>query len=242
MNTLSLDIASLWLLRVIIVLSGAYQLMWGTPLVGLILLGSVFALLFPRLYTKNAITAFPVEVELVLLFIAVITGVLGEGQDFYGRVPYYDKFVHALIPFFMGLFGLLILYALRAAGRIRLPYYVIFPVVVMTMFGVQSVWEILEYVSDKTQFSTALAWEQAQGNALEDPHQDTMNDLVVDMIGTLVGTSLAYFLVKNGVSRAHSRIRTFIELLKTKFRLSPRWNSRNATRFQLPNSSPRLVS
>lgn len=210
------ELVILWSLRTIVLLSGIYQLAWGSKMLRFITLLSLVSIVYPAFLTKKAIARFPNEVEFVFLFIALATVVLGEAQNFYNKIPYYDKFVHSFIPFFMGFLGFIILYALRLVGRIQLSSRFMVGMVILMMLGLQAVWEIMEYATDVTHFYV-LAWEQAQGNSIEDPYHDTMNDLVVDTIGTTLGCFVAFIALKNGEHTAHFRVQKILSVFKKAF-------------------------
>jgi ABC-type Fe3+-siderophore transport system permease subunit len=222
LSALSWETLTLWTLRTCILLSGLHQIVSGAKVIGIVTLVAFAFVMIPKFFTKNRITELPFEIEFVFLAIVFITAVLGEARGFYAAIPYYDKFVHSVISFCMGLLGFLFLYALRSRGRINMSRGAMVLLVILVTLGVEVFWELFEYASDQMNLSPLIAWQRAQGNALEDPYHDTMNDLVVDTIGVTVGTMLAYFSLKNGLRRASypfnkilRRIRDMVDVKRT---------------------------
>lgn len=121
---------------------------------------------------------FPLEVEIVLLLMAVGHCTLGVANNLYRSLPYYDKFLHVANPLALAFYGLLILATRVDVGSRKIPTVAL---TILAITGASAVWEILEYASDQTLNSTA------QGSPTMTPLDDTMWDLILSFGGALLG-------------------------------------------------------
>jgi hypothetical protein len=175
----------------------------------------------PAFFSRGHIGFFPVEVEVVLFVMVIIQYVLGEARDFYTEIPYYDKFVHAMLPGMVGYIGFLLAYAMVATGRLIARMSVILGLIILMSLGIGACQEILEYASDMLIYPRVEGWHHFQGNAQEDPYYDTMNDLVADFIGAVFGALMGFWLIGRARKRQSKRLPEMVEDLQTMFQRPP---------------------
>lgn len=141
---------------------------------------------------KNRFSDIPLEIEFILFCAVLLHFIVGEAHDFYTEVPYYDKFVHIMLPFLIGYTGFVIKYTMYFSKRLIVsPRTMVLAVIIITM-GIGAIWEIIEYSSDLFLYPVIPGWHKFQGSIAEDSFHDTMNDLVADLIGGIFGAILAF--------------------------------------------------
>lgn len=186
-----------WMLEGIILAVGVFQLFFGTLIVGVLSLVCLALILYPRYFTRNYILKFPIEIELLLFLMVIIQFVVGETMGFYTNVPLYDKFVHYILPFFVGLLAFMIFYTMHQTGRVKCSTGIAIIFIILITLGIGALWEIIEYCHDLFIYPINQ-WHHFQGNALENGLTDTMNDLLTDFLGGIFGSLLGlWFLEKS---------------------------------------------
>jgi hypothetical protein len=206
-----------WILRALILVSGVYQTLFGETAIGILTLICLALITAPAFFSRGLISFFPIEVEIVLFVMVIIQYVLGEARDLYTTIPYYDKFVHAMLPGLVGFIGFLLAYAMVATGRLIAAMPVILGLIILMSLGIAAVEEIAEYASDKILLPRIPGWHQFQGNAQEDPYHDTMNDLVADLIGATFGAVMGLWLMGRAAKRQSERLPELVDELQTMF-------------------------
>jgi hypothetical protein len=206
-----------WLLRVLILASGLQQTFFGETDIGIITLICLAGISAPAFFTRGLVSFFPIEVEIVLFVMVIIQYVLGEARDLYTTVPYYDKFVHAMLPGMVGFLGFLLAYSMVATGTLIARTAGIVALIVLMSLGVGAVEEIAEYSSDMLLYPRIPGWHHFQGNAQEDPWHDTMNDLIADVVGAGFGAWLGVWLIRRAASAQSQRLPELVDELQTMF-------------------------
>lgn len=200
-------------LRVLVIASGIYQLFFGEQVIGVFILATSALILTPALFTRNYLQKFPREIELMFFVMVFFQFVIGEARDFYTTVPYYDKFVHFLLPMFLGIISVTIFYTLDAMGMIRVSTGSMIVLVVLITLGIGAFWEIIEYTSDQLIAPRVENWHYFQGSLTEDPLHDTMNDLIVDLLGGIFGAIMAVFVFRR--AKHSERMPVFLGEMQT---------------------------
>ncbi len=206
-----------WVLRALILASGIYQTLFGETAIGIITLICLALIVAPSFFSRGHVAFFPIEVEIVLFAMVIIQYVIGEARDWYTEVPYYDKFVHAMLPGMLGYIGFLLAYAMVATGRLIAARWVIMGLIVLMSLGAGALEEIAEYTSDMVLYPRIPGWHHFQGNAQQDPYQDTMTDLVADFVGAIFGALLGVWLIGRAEKRRSQRLPQMVEELQTMF-------------------------
>lgn len=203
-------IIALWILRIITFMSGIYQTFFGETIIGIAIMVCTIFLIAPSFFSGKRITYIPVEVELVLFIAVFVQYVLGEARDFYTTIPYYDKFVHLLLPGLIGYMGFIIIYTLYFSGKLKVSIHTMIVFTVLITVGIGALWEIFEYGNDTLILPIFPNWHKFQGSLVEGPLVDTMNDLIADTIGGIIGAVVTsgYIIKKEGVSE---RMQEFFE-------------------------------
>lgn len=200
-----------WGLRTLVLTTALLNLYGDNKLWGILTLLCFLAISFPAYFSKSWITDIPIEIEVGLFIIVVLNFVLGEINDFYYKIPYYDKFIHFTFPLAIGLISFLILYSFNYTKKIRLTKGAMFVITILVSIGVGTLWEIMEYLLDIVASRYFDNWRQYQGSIMESGLQDTMNYLILDSLGGLFAAllSLKYMTLNRG--KNNSRLPKLIE-------------------------------
>ncbi len=179
---------NIWILRImrgVIFLAGVNQVIFHDPGMGLMVLLVFFSLVLPTIFTNGRIKNIPTELE-VFLFIAVIFQYwLGEIHNFYYTVPYYDKLVHLFSSFVIAVIAYIVVFAMQAFGKLQASNISMIIMVILIAMGIGAIWEIIEYALDYLRVNYFPHWVVFQGSLVEEPHEDTMNDLIGGLLGAV---------------------------------------------------------
>lgn len=170
-----------WALRALILATGAFHLLKGAVLFGLLCFGALALILAPSLIARSTKLTMPVEIELFVLWWLVTDMTFGRFLDLYGTLPFYDKAIHFGNSGLLAIISFLAIYALSMTCRIRTGFVLNLTAIFLLTLGAGALWEIVEFAID----SALVAG--AQGSPGMAPLEDTMWDLIVDGLGGLLG-------------------------------------------------------
>lgn len=144
----------------------------------------MIATLAPELFRHQLPVEIPSEVQIVATLFVFATIFLGEVQDYYERIWWWDQALHTTAGLMFGMLGFLIVYALNESRSVQLQMHPAFVALFAFMFalGIGNVWEIFEYAMDEF-FGLTM-----QKPTARDPSGlgDTMWDLIVNALGAAV--------------------------------------------------------
>lgn len=144
----------------------------------------------PNLIEKKLKVFLPIEFTFVTCLFLYAAYALGEFNQFYVKVWWWDLMLHSFSALVMGLIGFLMIYVFYMTNKIRIsPIYVAI-VTFSLAVTVGLLWEVFEFLADHF-LGTSM---QKSGLV------DTMTDLIVDIAGALVAAVLGYRYVKGGES------------------------------------------
>ncbi|MBP9719410.1 MAG: hypothetical protein KBD46_02990 [Candidatus Levybacteria bacterium] len=194
-----------WVLEFVILAAGIFQLFFGTVVIGGLILISLAIILYPKFFTRSYIQKFPLEIEILLFLMVILQFVVGETMGFYTNVPLYDKFIHYILPLFVGLTAFLIFFTMHETGRVKCGTGIAILFIILITVGIGAVWEIIEYCHDMVIYPLNQ-WHHFQGNALENGLQDTMHDLMVDFVGGIFGSLLGLWFLEKSRFKKSKRV------------------------------------
>lgn len=199
-----------FILRIIATIAGVYQLAFGEKGIGMMTLLSVAAITVPSVVTRGNIKSIPIQFELIFIIMVMIQLVIGETLDFYNNVPYYDKFVHFSLPFFIGFMSFIIAYTLDQTGKLSISTIPLLLILIFFTLGVGALWEIIEYTTDHFINPLIGRHSQLQGSVVESAIDDTMKDLILDMLGGIFGALLGLWYVLTKNKKNESQFKTMV--------------------------------
>jgi uncharacterized membrane protein YjdF len=178
-------------IRILLVLMGVIIVVFGaggTKVFGLITLIAVAVVYLPAL-----------EIEILFLTVVALEYILGNTLGLYGRIAYYDKFMHFTVPFIVALIGMMLIYTAYVYGKIRTSLLIMAFLIVFVTLGLGALLELVEYGYDHYLYQHiehVLPTGPTQGSPVMDPLADTMFDLLTDLLGGVFGAVTGVILVR----------------------------------------------
>ncbi len=220
-NTNQLESNLLRIMRIFLLVAGVYITLFGgvngsERIFGVMILVAITIINAPAIFTGNRIRVLPVEIELLLLAMVLFELVGGDALGLYVKLPYYDNFMHFMLPLYIALIGMMLVYTMYHFGRLKATFLEMAIIIVIVTIGLGGVLEMGEYTYDKYLASGPLGQitgnTQMQGSPTQDPLDDTMNDLFTDTAGGIVGALIGVLLIRRAERRGgHWKIADEIE-------------------------------
>jgi uncharacterized membrane protein YjdF len=177
-------------------------------------------ILLPELLRRKLPVQIPSEIQILAIVFIFATLFLGEVQDYYERIWWWDLALHGTAGLLLGLLGFLIVYALNESREVQLKMRPSFVALFAFAFAVAigTIWEIFEFAMDQ------IFGLNMQKPMLGDPSglTDTMWDLIVNLFGAAI-VSLSGWAYLRRSRRRH--VDTWIARL---LRRSRHWRKRQA--------------
>ncbi|MEX0722635.1 MAG: hypothetical protein WD357_00485 [Gracilimonas sp.] len=180
---------------------------WLSLFLVTLIIGTVFS---PILFRNKMQMEIPAEFHLTSVIFIFASFYLGEVQDFYHRLWWWDIALHTTAGLLMGILGFLLVYVLNESKRVELnmtPGFIAFFAFTFAL-AIGSVWEIFEFSMDQ------FFGMNMQKPMLGDPSglTDTMWDIIVNAIGAFVMSFVGYGYLRSRKSFfVKDWIRSFIE-------------------------------
>lgn len=193
------------ILRIFLLISGVFILLFGGAngaerIFGLLILVALAIINAPAFFTKGKVRAIPIEIELILLSMVLFELVGGDALGLYVKMPYYDNFMHFMLPLYLALIGMMVVYTMYFYGKLKASYGAMAFIIVMVTLGFGGALEIVEYTYDNYladgPIGAITGNTQMQGSPTQDAHDDTMNDLITDLAGAIVGAGIGVWLIR----------------------------------------------
>jgi hypothetical protein len=193
------------IMRIFLLVAGIYITLFGGAngaerIFGILILIALAIINAPAFITRNRIRALPVEIELLLLAMVLFELVGGDALGLYVKLPHYDNFMHFMLPLYIALMGMMVVYTMYYYGRLKASFAEMGILIIIVTIGLGGVLEMGEYTYDKFLSNGPLGEitgnTQMQGSPTQSPLDDTMNDLFTDTAGGIVGALLGIFLIR----------------------------------------------
>ena len=159
----------------------------------------IFAISLPSILTKKFKIQIPDKMYYLYLIFLYSAIFLGEIQDFYYVVPYWDTILHGLSGMMTGFIGFSLIDILNNENeKVTLsPFFIAF---FAFCFAIQVgvIWELYEFMSDGVFGTNMQKFKLKDGTALigRSAVEDTMEDLIVDGIGAFIASTVGYVSLK----------------------------------------------
>lgn len=211
------------IIRIFLLIASIYILLFGGAngaerIFGLFILIALAIIHAPAAFTRGRIRAIPVEIEFLLLLMVLFELVGGDALGLYVKLPHYDNFMHFMLPLYIALIGMMVVYTMYFYGRLKATLPVMALLIILVTIGLGGVLEMGEYTYDKYLSHTALGQitgnTQMQGSPTQDPLDDTMNDLFTDTAGAIFGAAIGILLIRRAEKKGeHWKVADEIEEL-----------------------------
>jgi hypothetical protein len=213
------------IMRIFLLIAGIYITIFGGAngaerIFGILILVSLAIINAPAFITRNRIRTIPVEIELLLLAMVLFELVGGDALGLYVKLPYYDNFMHFMLPLYLALIGMMVVYTMYYYGRLKMSLAGMAVVIVIITIGFGGILEMFEYTYDKYLSQGPLGDitgnTQMQGSPTQNAHEDTMNDLFTDTAGGIVGALIGVLLIRRAEKKgSHWKVADEIEKMGT---------------------------
>lgn len=154
----------------------------------------IIVLFIPIIFRNKLQVEIPAEFHFAAVIFTFAALYLGEVQQFYQRVWWWDIALHASAGLLMGILGFLLIYILNESRRIEIHLTPAFIAFFAFTFAVTigTVWEIFEFAMDQI-FSLNM-----QKPMLGDSSglTDTMWDMIVNAIGATIISLMGWWYLK----------------------------------------------
>ncbi|MDR9365333.1 MAG: hypothetical protein RI575_08345 [Balneolaceae bacterium] len=204
-------------LLVILTIEWAY-LLYDQQWLSLFLVSLIISsLLAPVLFKNKMDLELPAEFHFMAVLFVFAALYLGEIQEFYRLIWWWDIALHTTAGLMMGIVGFLLVYILNESKNVELQMSAVFIALFAFMFAVTigTIWEIFEFAVDQ------LFGFNMQKEMLGDPSglTDTMWDIIVNAFGALIiCVNGWWYLKKRQDFFIRSLIQKFIERNPSWFR------------------------
>lgn len=209
------------IMRIFLLVAGIYITIFGGAngaerIFGILILVALAVINTPAFFTGNRIRALPVEIELLLLAMVLFELVGGDALGLYVKLPHYDNFMHFMLPLYIALIGMMLVYTMYYYGRLKASLAEMAILIVIVTIGLGGILEMGEYTYDKYLSQGPIGQitgnTQMQGSPTQDAHDDTMNDLFTDTAGGIVGALLGVLLIRRAEKKGgHWKVADEIE-------------------------------
>lgn len=203
------------LLMIILTVEWAY-LLYEAQWLSLFLVSLIILTLFaPTIFKNRMDLELPAEFHFMAVIFVFAALYLGEIQEFYERIWWWDMALHATAGLMMGILGFLLVYILNESKKVELQMSAAFLALFSFFFAVSigTIWEIFEFGMDQ------IFGLNMQKQMFNDPSglTDTMWDMIVNAAGALIISLSGYWYSKR---RQHFFVRSLIQIFINK---NPSW-------------------
>jgi hypothetical protein len=115
---------------------------------GLLILIALVIINAPAFFTRGRIRALPVEIEVLLLLMVLFELVGGDALGLYVKLPHYDNFMHFMLPLYLALIGMMVVYTMYFYGKLKASYGAMAFVIIIMTIGFGAILEMGEYTYD----------------------------------------------------------------------------------------------
>lgn len=152
----------------------------------------------PRVLYRRYKIEVPSSLSIVIVIFCFSSLVLGDGLDLYGRLPWWDKLLHAESGVLLSLIALWLIHVIMAENDKYIYFNKWFLALFLVMFclGLGACWEIVEYSYDSLMGTNTQQFMATTTGSIttaedvplcgHDALRDSMQDLIMDLAGALV--------------------------------------------------------
>jgi VanZ family protein len=168
----------------VVTVSAFFQGRWLGAFSGVVVLLLTSA---PAMIERRLKLTLPVEFTLINCVILYASFALGEAQDFYEKIWWWDLALHGLSALTMGMIGFLCIYVFYMTHRIDIAAGWIATITFALAVSVGTIWEVFEFLADQY-----LGLNMQKSGLV-----DTMTDLMINATGAALAALLGYFYVRD---------------------------------------------
>lgn len=201
------ELVTAWSLRVALVLTAIAFFVKGELAFGIFCTVAVAVVVTPQLVSREAKLMWPVELEIILLFLVTAHTSVGYLFGLYDEVSFFDKGLHFIDSALIGFVAFLIVYVAHFIRHDRSHPWIDGIAIFFITLGLGALWEIAEFASDQ------LFGAHTQGSPNMSPLADTMWDLIVDGGGGVLAAVIGP-LYMHASKRSRERVKEYARRLE----------------------------
>lgn len=160
----------------------------------------IVALILPSYIEKKIGVEIPSNMMILYVVFLYCAIFLGEVQNFYYEVPYWDMLLHTFSGGMLGALGFSVITYMNNSNKIPINLSPMFVVCFALCFAISLgvVWEIYEFAADGLISTNMQKFALENGELLvgRDALADTMEDLIVDFVGAFIVCAIGYISLK----------------------------------------------
>lgn len=157
-------------------------------------------MMIPRFIEKKKSIDIPDLIETIFFIFLFCAIYLGEVQNFYYLVPYWDVVLHAFSGVMLGALGFILVRFFNDSHLVHVqltPFFISFFAFCFAVTA-GTMWEIYEFIADGILSTNMQKFITADDTVLigREALRDTMEDLIVDMVSALIISIIGYMQLK----------------------------------------------
>ena len=165
----------------------------------------IFLIFVPDILHRIMRVKIPSLMEIIFVAFKFCCLILGDGADFYARIPWWDSMEHGMSGVLLGILGYVIINTFNSVEGNKFRYSPLFVSMWVISFAlaVGSLWEILEFITDGLFGLNSQQFMEGSGTfdtsvplVGHEALRDTMEDLMLDFAGSLLVSVIGYFDLK----------------------------------------------
>lgn len=159
----------------------------------------IFALVLPSILTRKFRIEIPDKIYYLYVIFLYAAIFLGEVQDFYYTIPYWDTILHTFSGVMIGFIGFSLIDILNNENeKVKLSPFFIAYFAFCFAIQVGVIWEVYEFTSDGLLGTNMQKFKLRDGTELigRMAVEDTMEDLIVDGVGAFAASTIGYISLK----------------------------------------------
>lgn len=162
---------------------------------GLQYVAMLLVMYLPLILKKRFSIEVPWILSVVIVLFCFSSLILGDGLDLYGKVPWWDKLLHAESGFLLSMIALWLIHIIMAENDKYIYFNKYFLCLFLVLFslGLGACWEIIEYSYDSLMGTNTQQFMATTTSSIitaadqplcgHDALRDSMQDLILDLVG-----------------------------------------------------------
>ena len=163
-------------------------------------IGGAIVIFLPAKVEEHFDLHIPDQMEILYFLFLFCAIFLGEVQNFYYKIPFWDMILHGFSAAMIGALGFIIVRYLNDSEKLDLALSPFFVAMFAFCFAMTcgTIWEIYEFTADALLGTNMQKFITAENEVLVGHAAlvDTMKDIIVNTVGALFTTTLGYFTLK----------------------------------------------
>jgi hypothetical protein len=159
----------------------------------------------PRMLMRRFSVEVPWLLSALIVLFCFSSLVLGDGLDLYGRIPWWDKLLHAESGVLLSMIALWLIHVIMAEKDKYIYFNKYFLCLFLVLFslGLGACWEIIEYTYDDLMDTNSQQFMASTTGSIitaddvplcgHDALRDSMQDLILDLLGALLVATYGFF-------------------------------------------------